>query len=434
MENSCYLLATHLLSSVWQIVFMAILLVFSAFFSGSETAFFRLPRRQVRQFRHSTIRLERLIAQVLSDPNRFLTALLLGNMAVNVLFFAISSMLSIQIGRLSGPTMGTFSAVLSFFLLLLCGEMLPKSLAYSNSMRFCLVASPACYLLVRTLGPILLIMDIIFIRPTVRLFIRPEKKTTVSLNQLKILLESSRRQGLISHDENQLLTEILKFNYLKARHVMQPRVEMPACSITTPIDEIKQEMVQKSLVKIPVYTKKIDSIVGIIHLRDILLNPDRPVSSLIHKVDFIPEQKSIESIIELFKETRRDMAVVVDEYGGIAGWIQMEDIIEQLLGPIENADGHEIIEQIGPMEYRLLAGLSIHDWGEAFGIDIQEHRLTTIGGFVTALLGKIPRQGDIATFKNMKFRVEEVKNNRIQVVTLLLEPFIHSDLNNTGNA
>ena len=430
MDNSCYLLAAHLLGSIWQIVFMAILLVCSAFFSGSETAFFRLPRRQVRQFRRSAIRLERLIARILSDPNRFLTALLLGNMAVNVLFFATSSMLSLQVGQSLGPAMGTLLAVASFLLLLLCGEMLPKSLAYSNSKRFCLVASPVCYLLVRILGPILLIMDIIIIQPAVRLFIQPEKKKTVSINQLKGLLESSRRQGLISHDENQLLAEILKFNYLKARHVMQPRVEMSACSINTPVEQIKQEMVRSNLVKIPVYTKDIDSIMGVVHFRDILLTPNRPVSSFVHKVHFIPEQKTVESIIELFKEARTDMAVVVDEYGGIAGCVQLEDIIEQLLGPMEDVFKQDIIEQIGPMEYRLLAALSIHDWGEAFGIDIQEQRLTTIGGFVTALLGKIPKQGDVAMFKNMKFKVEEVKNNRIKAVTLSLEPFIHSDLNN----
>ena len=431
MENSCYLLAAHFLTSIWQVVFMAILLMCSAFFSGSETAFFRLPRRQVRQFRRSQVRMERLIARILSDPNRFLTALLLGNMAVNILFFAISSMLSLQVGQSLGPAMGTFLAVVSFLLLLLCGEMLPKSLAYSNSKRFCLVASPVCYLLLRILGPILLIMDMIFIRPTVRLFVRPEKKKAVSINQLKILLDSSRRQGLISHDENQLLTEILKFSYLKARHVMQPRVEMSACSIKTSVEQIRQEMIQKNLVKIPVYTKDIDSIVGVVYLRDIFLDPGRPVSSFVHNVHFIPEQKTVESIIEFFKETRTDMAIVVDEYGGIAGWVQLENIIEQLLGPMEDVFDQDIIEQIGPMKYRLLAGLSIHDWGEAFGIDIQEQRLTTIGGFVTALLGKIPKQGDVAMFKNMKFKVEEVKNNRIQAVTLSLEPFIQFDSDNS---
>ena len=133
MENSCYILAAHFFGHLWQIATMAILLMCSAFFSGSETAFFRLSRRQVREFQHSPIHLEHLISLVLSDPNRFLTALLLGNMAVNVLYFAISSMLVLQIGKSFGPAIGTLLAATSFLLLLLCGEMLPKSLAYSNS-------------------------------------------------------------------------------------------------------------------------------------------------------------------------------------------------------------------------------------------------------------------------------------------------------------
>lgn len=401
-----------------------ILLMCSAFFSGSETAFFHLPRRLVRQFSRSPVRLERLIAIIITDPNRLLTALLLGNMSVNVLFFAISSMLSLQVGKSFGAAMGTCIGVISFLLMLLCGEMLPKSLAYSNAKRFCLVTSPVCYLLVRMLGPILRMMDMMIVRPAVRLFIRPEKEKGVSINQLKILLESSRRQGLISNDENQLLAEILKSSFLKTRHVMQPRVEMPACSLNASARQIKQTMIQNGLVKIPVYTNDIDSIVGIVHLRDVFLNPNRPAASFVRKVQFLPEQKTVESTIEFFKKTRTDMAIIVDEYGGIAGWVKLEDIIEQLLGSMEDVSSRDIIEQIGPMEYRLSAGLSIHNWGEAFGIDIQDQRLATMGGFVTALLGKIPKQGDVAMFKNMKFRVEEVRNNRICSVTLSLEPLV----------
>ncbi len=427
MDYSYHILAAAIFEHLWRTVFMVVLLVFSAFFSGSETAFFNLPRRQIHKLSHSAVRIERLIATILSDPNRFLTALLFGNMAVNILFCAASSMFSLQIGKAAGAAYGTLFALISFLALLLCGEMLPKSLAYSNSKRFCRFAAPACYLLIRILSPILKILDFLIVRPSVRLFVRPETSAEVSVNQLRVLLESSHRQGLISNDENQLLTEILKFSFLKARHVMQPRVEMSACSIYAPVEQIKQEMIQKGLVKIPVYTKSLDSTVGIIYLRDIFLNPDRPAASLVRKVQFIPEQKSVESLIDYFKQTHTDIAVVVDEYGGIAGWIQFEDIIEQLLGPMEDVADRDPIEQIGPLTYRLLAGLSIHDWGEAFGIDIEEQRLTTIAGFVMTLLGKIPKEGETVLFKNMKFTVETVQNNRIQTIILSLEPIVQNE-------
>lgn len=427
MNDVCDILATTLFSHLWRILLLVVLLGFSAFFSGSETAFFHLPRRQVRRFSKSTVRLERLIAVILSDPNRFLTALLFGNMAVNVLFFAISSMMALQISRSFGALGGTVFAGACFLLVLLCGEMLPKSLAYLNAKRFCLIASPGCYVLVWVLGPLLKITDVIIIRPVIRLFVRPGAAAGVSVNQLRMLLESSRRRGLISNDENQLLGEILKFSFLKARHVMQPRVEMPACPVDMPTRQIRQQMIQQKLTQMPVYTKDIDAFAGVVHLRDLFLNPDRTAASLVRAVHYVPEQKSVESLIDFFKQTHTDTAVVVDEYGGIAGWVQLEDVIEQLLGPMEIADEQEPIEPIGPLQYRLLATLSIHDWGEAFGIDINDQRLTTIGGFVVAILGKIPKQGDVALFKNMKFTVEDVVHNRIKTVILSLEPLVNPD-------
>jgi CBS domain containing-hemolysin-like protein len=426
MNNVCDLLATQLFQHLWQIGFLIVLLLCSAFFSGSETAYFNLPRRTVRQYRKSAIRFERLVALILLNPNRFLTALLFGNMLVNVLYFAVSSMLSLQIGRSYNPAVGTLTAVLCFVLLLLFGEMLPKTMAFAYTKRFCLVTSPACFILLRGLTPILRIIDFVITQPVIRLFIPGHRSDSVSVNQLKVVMESSRRRGLISNDENQLWTEILKFSFLKVRHVMEPRVEIQSCSIQSSAEQVKQQMLKHDLVKMPVYHNSVDSVVGIVHLRDIFLWPQRQLSEMIRKVHFIPEQKTVESLVEFFRESKVDMAMVVDEYGGIAGRVDIEDVMEELLGPLETSDEDDPIEQVGPMQYRLMANLSIHDWTEAFGIDVATERLTTIGGFVTALLGKIPQEGDRVTFKNMTFQVDQVQRNRIQTITLSLEPLSNS--------
>jgi len=266
----------------------------------------------------------------------------------------------------------------------------------------------------------------LFVQTTIRLFVGSRHKSTVSVNQLSILLDSSRQQGLINNDENQLLVEILKFAHLKVRHVMLPRVEMPACSLDCSAQQIQQVMLQHRINKIPVYTSDIDHVVGVVHLHDLILAPDRPVRSMVHTVHFVPEQKTVESLIDFFKLTCSDFAVVVDEYGGVAGLVELEDITERLLGPMEDDLQNEPIEQIGPLQYRLHANLSISDWGQAFGTEVAEGRLTTIGGFVTALLEKIPRQGDSVVFGNMRFTVEKVQNNRIYTILLSLEPLVHS--------
>ena len=205
------ILATVSIEYLFQILLMILLLCCSAFFSGSETAFFHLSRKTIRQFSCSELRLEQLVSKIVKDPNRFLTALLFGNMAVNILFFSISSTLIFRVSRAYGPVAATVAGAGCFFVLLLFGEMLPKSIAFVNTKRFCLIASPACYFLLSFLRPLLKAIDILFVQTAIQLFAPSHKKNAVSMKQLSVLLDSSRRQGLIDNDESQLLTEILKF-------------------------------------------------------------------------------------------------------------------------------------------------------------------------------------------------------------------------------
>jgi putative hemolysin len=421
------IVAAVFLDHLFRILLLIALICCSGFFSGSETAFFHLSRKTVRQFSRSKVRLEKLVFRILQDPNRFLTALLFGNMAVNVLFFAVSSTLLISLSQQYGHVYATVSGISCFMGILLFGEMLPKSIAYANAKRFSLLASPACFFMLTVLRPLLRIIDLLVVQSTIRLFVHPQNIRSISKKQLNALMDSSRRQGLINNDESQLLTEILKFSHLKVRHVMLPRVEMPACPIDYSAEQMRDIMLEKKISKIPVYTQGIDRVVGMIHLRDLVLDPDRPPDTMLHQVHFVPEQKTIESLIEFFRQSSTEDAIVVDEYGGVAGFVDLEDITERLLGPMEESISEKPIEQVGPLQYRLHANLSISDWVDAFGIDIDEGRVTTIGGFMTALLEKIPRQGDSVVFGNMRFSAEKVLNNRIQTILLSVEPFIDSN-------
>ncbi|MBW8035272.1 MAG: CBS domain-containing protein [Planctomycetes bacterium] len=188
-------------------------------------------------------------------------------------------------------------------------------------------------------------------------------------------------------------------------------------------------MAENQLTKIAVYRKDIDSIVGLVNLRDLLLAPQASLEKLVKPVEFVPEQKSVESLLEFFRESKTDTAIVVDEYGGISGQVSLEDIVEELIGPLEETPHVEAVRQIGPMKYRLDGDLSIHDWGSIFGIDPAQSRLSTVGGLTTALLGKIPSPGDVATLKNLTFTVEKVRKRRIESLILSLEPIDKSETN-----
>ncbi|HEW79797.1 MAG TPA: CBS domain-containing protein [Phycisphaerales bacterium] len=181
-------------------------------------------------------------------------------------------------------------------------------------------------------------------------------------------------------------------------------------------------MVKNHMTKLAVYVGTIDNIVGMVGLRRLLLEADTTLDKLVQQVHFVPEQKTVESLLEFFRKSRTDTAIVVDEYGGIAGSIALEDIAEELLGPIEITDGIEPVEQIGPLKYRLAGNLAIHDWADAFSIDPTEIKVCTIAGLVTAALGKIPKSGDVAYLKNLKFTVERVRKRRIETLILTLEP------------
>jgi len=402
---------------------MVFLLTASAFFSGSETAFFNLSRRQINTLHKSRHRLQRLAASILNRPRDLLGSLLLGNITVNVCFYSLSAMLAVQVKRQSGATAAGITAAACLGILVMCGEMLPKSVAYLNSARLAAAGALPCYVCVKILGPVQSVFNFLLVEPAIRLLLgSPKSHGQITVTELKTLIELTRQAQLISDEENQLLGEVVEFGLLKVRQVMRPRVDMVSCSVKTGAEEAKKLMLENGLTKLPVFEGAIDNVLGLVHIRQILLHPNVRLHKLIQKVPLVPEQKTVESLLEFFRQSEMDTAVVVDEYGGIAGIVSLEDIVEELLGPLEVPKDVEPVEQIGPMQYRLAGNMAIHDWVDAFGISLSQTRLSTIGGLVTALLGKIPRAGDSAYLQNLKFTVERVAKHRIETVILSLQP------------
>ncbi len=408
--------------NIGHIVVMLVLLGCSAFFSGAETAFFNLSRRQINLLRKSKHRLQHLAGGLSHKPKQLLGCLLFGNMTVNVLFYALASVLTVRIGQQVGTGAAAITAGVSFAVLVLFGEILPKSIAYGNSRPVSIAAALPLVVCLQIFAPLQFLFRVLIIEPSLRLLLGPaHPPKPISTVEFKSLIEHVRKRGLITADENKLLTEIIELGFLKVRHVMRPRVDMIACGVTASAQTARELMLKNHLTKLPVYVRTIDNIVGLIHLRHLLLEGDTSLDKIVQRVHFVPEQKMVESLLELFRKTGTDIAIVVDEYGGIAGSVRLEDIAEELVGPIDITEGIEPIEQTGSFEYRLAGSLSIHDWADAFGINPDEAKIATIGGLVTALLGKIPKSGDVAYLEDLKFTVEHVQKHRIKTVILTLK-------------
>jgi putative hemolysin len=410
------------------VLLLLVLLCCSGFFSGSETALFNLTRRQIKQLGASAHRVHKLTARLLQKPVHLLNCLLLGNITVNVLYFATSSVLVLRVGRSWGLGTATAVAVCTFIMLVLFGEILPKSVTYTASRPLAIAVTVPVFLVVQVLGPIAAIFRVVLLEPIMRiLFGGARQPEMISLAEFRSLVNLSRRRGLISANETKLMGEVVELGLLKVRHVMQPRVDMALCDAAEPPAAVRSRMQTLHLTKMPAYVKHMDNIVGMVHLRQLILRPDLPLDKLVQPVQFVPEQKTVESLLEFFRKTGTDMAVVVDEYGGIAGSVRLEDIAEELFGRMELVSGVEPIKQLGPFQYRLAGDLAIHDWADVLGVDIEETRLSTIGGLVTALLGKIPRKGDVAHMGNLKFTVDRVSRHRIETVVLSFDPIRSSE-------
>jgi len=413
-----------LVANLWRLVLMVVLLAGSAFCSGSETAFFNLTRRQLHSLAQSTHRVPRLAAWVMRRPERLLTTLLLGNMLVNVSFFSLASVLSVDLGRTVAPALGGAVAVGSFVAVLLFGEMLPKSLAYGQSRAVALAATPIVYVAVRVLGPVLRVFDTWVVAPLLRLMrvgAGPEVTESAVVRQLRTLLQSSRHQGLISSQESRLMTEVLEFGLLKARHVMVPRVDMVLCDVRTTAWQAGERMVRAGVDVLGVWSGDSDNVVGFVRLRDAVLAPDASLESVMRPPIFVPEQKRVESLLELFGHDDVDVVFVVDEYGAVVGAIHEKHVIDTLFGP--PTEGMEQpVEQLGPMQYRLAGDLPLHDWAHLFDVDPTRVRVATVGGLVVSHLGRLPRPGDTVRLENLEIRVEDVQRHRIRSVIVTVQP------------
>jgi putative hemolysin len=401
-----------------------VLLCSSGFLSGSETALFSLSRAQLYRFRHGK-GAGRLAAALMDKPRRLLNTLLLGNTLVNTAYAAVSAVAIIELGRAGAP--GWFIAaapIVSLLVLILVGEVTPKMLAFAAGVRLAPISATVLVALERLFGPILWLLEMVLVVPLTRILApRPSGRADISVKELAVLLDLSARRGLIAHDANALLQEIIGLTEIKVSEIMVPRVDVTAYDVEGPPAGLVKLLAATRHRKIPVYERDMDHVLGAVHAKRLLLEPTAPLRTLVAKLPFVPATANLERLLILFRVTRTQMAIVVDEYGGTAGLVTLEDVLEEIVGDI--AESHEVrrgpaVEKVSQEEYVVDGDLAIHEWGEAFGIDLSGRRISTIGGFVTSLLGRIPHPGDTARYRNLEFTVESLRRRRADKLRIRL--------------
>jgi putative hemolysin len=414
-----------LLAQLWQAIPLAALLCGSAFFSATETALFNLSRGELHRMAAAGAA-GRLVVALMRQPRRTLNVLLFANMVVNVAFAAASAVMVLDLRRegLSGWGAGVASLV-PLLALIFLGEVCPKTLAFVYSPQWALLSAGPLVVVRRVLGPVVWLVEMLLVWPMTRLAApRTSRQATISAPELEALLNLSAQRGVIDHDANALLQEIVDLPNIRAGTVMVPRVDVIAHDVNAPRAALVKLLRRTHLRRIPVYDGDLDHLLGVVHAKRVLLNPDVPIRELLRPLTYLPEAANLERALLQLREKRTQMAIVVDEYGGTAGLITLEDILEQIVGDIPDPRGAvrgPAVQRVGEDEYLLDADLSIHEWSDVFETDLDSTQIRTVGGFVMALLGRVPMEGDEATFRNLSFRVESVRGRRIGRIRLRLK-------------
>jgi len=394
------------------------LLCLSAFFSGSETALFSLSKLQIHRLQRKFTRRGTTVSLILSQPYQLLTTILIGNMLVNVAASSFATLLAIRIWREAG--VGIAIALMTFMIIVF-GEITPKIYAVQQPEQFALRIAYLVKFFVKLFFPIRKILKYVtgfFITRlggTVSL-----RKPYLTEKELQNLIRIGKKEGIVKESEEEMIYSVFEFGDTEASEIMIPRVDMVAIEIDSPSESVGKVMREAKHARLPVYRKNLDDITGIIHTKEYLLSPQEDIKPLMKPAVFIPETKKIDEMLKEFQERQLQIAIVVDEYGGTAGLITLEDILEEIFGEIQDEfePRERLIEIIDKKTVILDGKLEPSMVNRRLNLNLPEEESDTIGGLIFFLFGRIPKEGEKIDFKNLTFTVTKMRKKRIKKVLL----------------
>jgi putative hemolysin len=406
----------------------------AAFFAGSEAAIVSVSRISARTFAEKGVPGGARLQKILEDRNRTLTTILIANTFVLLATSGFATYLFVELGIPQAPL---WSTLITTIVLLIFGEILPKTLAVSNSARAALrLAGPLTFFiwLLTPLTSLLLATTNLI----VRIFGGSQPHGPyVTEDDIKTLVNVGVEQNVLEEGERELIHSIIEFGDTIVREVMTPRTDMIAVPATAPPKRALDLVIADGYSKLPVYDETVDNVVGVVHDRELLIalaNGTIATSSLrtlMRPVAHVPESKRISELLREMQRGKYSLAIVVDEYGGTAGLVTMEDLLEEIVGEIrdEHDEGEEeSIRKIAADETIVEAGTNIEDVNAALGLDLPHEDFETIGGYTVGLFGRLPHEGEeIEATEGVRLRVDRTRGRRILAVRIFTNGKAHVD-------
>ncbi|MBQ7758851.1 MAG: HlyC/CorC family transporter [Anaerotignum sp.] len=401
---------------------LLIFLVFcSAFFSASETALTSLSKIRLRNMVEENVKNADLIMELLEDPGRLLSSILVGNNLVNNGASALTTALAIQV--FNGDTGGGagIATIIITIVILIFGEITPKTVAAQKAEKVALIVVKLIAFCVFVFRPIVAVLNVVT-GGLIRLFgCNPhERAPLITEAELKTIVNVSHEEGVLELDERTMINNVFDFGDSKAKDVMTPRTDIIAVPLDVTYEEYVRLVQEEGFSRMPVYGEDLDDIVGFLYVKDIFyLDAEHfSVEKYMREPLFTYESKPLDELLAELNSSRLAVAIVLDEYGGTAGMITTEDIVEEIVGEIEDEydDEEEEIEIIKDNEFVVDGSTRLEDFNEMVGTELESEEVDTIAGYILVLLGNFPKQGQEIETEGLRIIVEEMDKNRIEKV------------------
>ncbi|MFW5999463.1 MAG: hemolysin family protein [Halanaerobiaceae bacterium] len=414
------------------VILLLVLFALSAFFSGSETAFMSVNRIKVRDLANEGDIKAARVDKLLDNQTKLLTTILIGNNLVNIAASSLATAVAIDLFGSKG--VGIATGVVTF-LILVFGEITPKSLGNNNSIKYSKAASFYLYWLERMLKPV-----IFFFTMLIKVIVGENNLVStafISEEEIRRFVNVSEEEGAIKEEEREMIQSIFDFDDTLVREIMVPRIDMVCIDRNASIEELVGLAVEYGHSRIPVYEDSIDEIVGLVYVKDLLnlLISDEKISldGFIKPIYFIPESKPINQLLAEMQKRKEHMAIVLDEYGGTSGLITIEDLLEEIVGDIQDEYDLEprMIEIVNENELLVDARVDIDDINNILPHSLLDREAyETISGFILHYLGYLPEEGEDIELQNMKIIIAEANEHRMEKVKIVSEEPLKTDEEN----
>jgi putative hemolysin len=402
-----------------------VLVVLAAFFAASEAALVGVSRLRARSMVESGNKRARAVLQLTEDRNRFLTSILIGNTIVLLIADSLATYVFIEAGLPNGAVIST---IVMTFVLLLFGEILPKTVAVADTERWALRLAPTMTRAAWILTPLVIFFQFLtnlILRP---LGIRHAHQLFVTEEDIRTIVNVGAEQKVLEEQEREMIHSIIEFGDTIVREVMTPRPNIVAVSVDDSPRRALDLVIAEGYSKLPVYQDSKDDIAGVVHDRELLIalaNGSLSTTSLrtlMRPVTHVPENKKISELLRAMQRDKFSMAIVVDEYGGTAGLVTMEDLLEEIVGEIrdEHDEGEEEpVRIVNENEAVVDSGVNIEDVNAKLGTHLPHEEFETIGGFTVGLFGRLPTEGEeVFVDDHTRIKVERMRGRRIMAVRI----------------